>query len=184
MDEKDLIRRLKQGQQWSCNVLVDLYQKRLLKLAWGITLDREESDEKEHNAFIRHKAQCPDCRAVEARFRQADIIFATQADVMTEKLLKDASEIFIKTEERDHTPGIKGIIQPRFPGTPTVFGVLSIAVAAVIMTLTFWQHGRWPTGGVVPSPSAVVNSVDAYGSSVMILETAETHHTIIWFSET
>ena len=45
VDEEDLIRRLKQGQQWSCNVLVALYQERLLKLAWGITLDREESME-------------------------------------------------------------------------------------------------------------------------------------------
>ena len=45
VDEEDLIRRLKQGQQWSCNVLVAMYQERLLKLAWGITLDREESME-------------------------------------------------------------------------------------------------------------------------------------------
>lgn len=45
VDEEDLIRRLKQGQQWACNVLVDLYQERLLKLAWGITLDQEESRE-------------------------------------------------------------------------------------------------------------------------------------------
>ncbi len=45
MDEEDLIRRLKQGQQWSCNVLVALFQERLLKRAWGITLDREESME-------------------------------------------------------------------------------------------------------------------------------------------
>ena len=45
VDEEDLIRRLKQGQQWSCNVLVALYEERLLKLAWGITLDREESME-------------------------------------------------------------------------------------------------------------------------------------------
>ena len=52
MDEKDLIRRLKQGQQWSCNVLVDLYQERLLKLAWGITLDKEESREIVQDVFF------------------------------------------------------------------------------------------------------------------------------------
>lgn len=143
-----------------------------------------ELDEKEHNAFIRHKAQCPDCRVVEAQFRGAGIIFKKQADTMAEKLLKDAPEIFINTEERDRPPGIKERIHPRFPSTPTVFGILSLAVVAVIMILAPWQQGRLPTRGTVPSPSAVVNSVDAYGSSVMILETAETHHTIIWFSET
>ena len=43
VDEEDLIRRLRQGQQWSCNVLVDLYQERLLKLAWGITWIRKKA---------------------------------------------------------------------------------------------------------------------------------------------
>ena len=52
VDEEDLIRRLKQGQQWSCNVLVDLYQDRLLKLAWGITLDKEESREIVQDVFF------------------------------------------------------------------------------------------------------------------------------------
>lgn len=143
-----------------------------------------ELDEKEHNAFIRHKAQCPDCCAAESDFRQADIIFKQQADAMAEKLLKDAHEIFIKTEESDHPPGIKERIQRRLPSTPAVFGMLSLAVVVGIMTLALWQQDIRQTGRIVPPPSAVVNSVDAYGSSVMILETAETHHTIIWFSET
>nr|WP_319395990.1 sigma-70 family RNA polymerase sigma factor [uncultured Desulfobacter sp.] len=52
VDEKDLIHRLKQGQQWSRTVLVDLYQERLLKLAWGITLDREESMEIVQDVFF------------------------------------------------------------------------------------------------------------------------------------
>nr|WP_320191039.1 sigma-70 family RNA polymerase sigma factor [uncultured Desulfobacter sp.] len=52
VDEDDLIRRLKQGQQWACNTLVDLYQERLLKLAWGITLDKEESREIVQDIFF------------------------------------------------------------------------------------------------------------------------------------
>jgi len=52
VNEEDLIRRLKQGQQWSCNVLVNLYQDRLLKLAWGITLDKEESMEIVQGVFF------------------------------------------------------------------------------------------------------------------------------------
>lgn len=52
VDEEDLIRRLKQGQQWACNILVELYQERLLKLAWGITLDKEESREIVQDVFF------------------------------------------------------------------------------------------------------------------------------------
>lgn len=52
VDEKDLVRRLKQNQQWACNVLVGLYQERLLKLAWGITLEMEESREIVQDVFF------------------------------------------------------------------------------------------------------------------------------------
>ncbi|WP_020589481.1 hypothetical protein [Desulfobacter curvatus] len=62
--------------------------------------------------------------------------------------------------------------------------MLNLAVVVVIMFLATRYMGQPSSGVSVPGPSAVVNSIDAYGSSVMILETAETHHTIIWFSET
>ena len=51
-DEKTLIKRLKQGQQWACQVLVTNYQDRLLKIAYGITLDHEESREIVQDVFI------------------------------------------------------------------------------------------------------------------------------------
>ncbi len=52
IDEPDLVERLKKGQQWAFNVLVNKYQSRLLKVAYGITLDREDSLEVVQDVFV------------------------------------------------------------------------------------------------------------------------------------
>jgi len=52
IDEPDLVERLQKGQEWAFNVLVDKYQDRLLKLAYGITLDQEDSQEVVQDVFI------------------------------------------------------------------------------------------------------------------------------------
>ena len=39
--------------------------------------------------------------------------------------------------------------------------------------------------GIAPEdPSAIVTSIDTEYTAVMILETPDTHHTIIWYSDT
>jgi RNA polymerase sigma-70 factor (ECF subfamily) len=50
--EKDLVERLKKGQKRAFNQLVSSYQERLFKLAYGITLDREDSLEVVQDVFI------------------------------------------------------------------------------------------------------------------------------------
>lgn len=137
-----------------------------------------------YKTFIRHKAQCPDCCAAEARLRQAGMIFERQAEAMAGQLLKDTPAIVVKTGNIGHESRLGKIMKRKSRRAQAVLGMLSFAVVAVIMYLVPWPQGHLPTGLSVPGPSAVVTSVDAYGSSVMILETAETHHTIIWFSET
>ncbi|WDP93205.1 MAG: sigma-70 family RNA polymerase sigma factor [Desulfobacter sp.] len=52
MDEAALVERLKLGQDWACDRLVRLYQERLLKIAYGITLDHEESREIVQDVFV------------------------------------------------------------------------------------------------------------------------------------
>ncbi len=52
LDEQDLIERLKKGQQWAFNILVNKYEARLLKIAYGITLDQEESLEVVQDVFV------------------------------------------------------------------------------------------------------------------------------------
>jgi RNA polymerase sigma-70 factor, ECF subfamily len=50
-DEQDLVEQLKQGQTQAFSVLVNTYQKPLLKVAYGITLDPEESQEIVQDVF-------------------------------------------------------------------------------------------------------------------------------------
>jgi RNA polymerase sigma-70 factor, ECF subfamily len=52
LEENDLVARLKQGQEWAFNTLVNKYQNMLLKIAYGITLDQEESFEIVQDVFV------------------------------------------------------------------------------------------------------------------------------------
>ncbi len=52
INEQDLVTRLQKGQEWAFNVLVDSYQDRLLRIAYGITLDHEDSIEVVQDVFV------------------------------------------------------------------------------------------------------------------------------------
>ncbi len=52
IEEHGLVERLKKGQDWAYKVLVTRYQDRLLKIAYGITLDMEESQEVVQDVFV------------------------------------------------------------------------------------------------------------------------------------
>lgn len=51
-DEQALIEGLKEGRTWACSSLVNTHQDRLLKIAFGITMDHEESREIVQDVFI------------------------------------------------------------------------------------------------------------------------------------
>ncbi|MFK5952892.1 MAG: sigma-70 family RNA polymerase sigma factor [Desulfobacterium sp.] len=52
LEEKNLIKRLQQGQEAAFQILVRQYQSRLMAIAWGITLDHEESLEIVQDVFL------------------------------------------------------------------------------------------------------------------------------------
>jgi len=52
IDEQDLVERLKKGQEWAFAILVKQYRNPLMKIAYGITLDREESLEIVQDVFV------------------------------------------------------------------------------------------------------------------------------------
>lgn len=52
-DEKDLLLRLKKGQQEAYRLLVRRYQAKLVSIAYGITLDREESLDIVQDVFLK-----------------------------------------------------------------------------------------------------------------------------------
>ncbi len=51
-EEIELVERLKKGQQWAFDRLVSQYQDRLLKIAYGITFDHEDSLEVIQDVFV------------------------------------------------------------------------------------------------------------------------------------
>lgn len=53
MDEDRLVSLLRQGQDDAFRILIKRYQARLLNLAYGITLDREESQEIVQEVFLK-----------------------------------------------------------------------------------------------------------------------------------
>ena len=57
---------------------------------------------------------------------------------------------------------------------------IPLAAAATVVLVLFSVFNIM---GPNPGPSAIVNSFTGQVSSVMILETPGTHHTIVWFSE-
>ncbi len=52
IEEQELVERLRKGQQWAFNQLVTTHQNRLLKVAYSITLDHEESLEIVQDVFL------------------------------------------------------------------------------------------------------------------------------------
>lgn len=52
ISEQDLVERLIKGQQWAFNVLVERYQNRLLRIAYGVTLNHEDSIEIVQDVFV------------------------------------------------------------------------------------------------------------------------------------
>lgn len=61
-DEQQLVERLIKGQKWAFNQLVEAYRERLLKIAYGITLDREESLEIVQDVFVSVYKNIPSFR--------------------------------------------------------------------------------------------------------------------------
>jgi RNA polymerase sigma-70 factor (ECF subfamily) len=52
INEQDLVERLIKGQQWAFNVLVERYQNRLFRIAYGVTLNHEDSIEIVQDVFV------------------------------------------------------------------------------------------------------------------------------------
>lgn len=52
LSEQELVERLQKRQEWAFNILVNKYQAKLFKIAYTITLDREESFEVVQDVFV------------------------------------------------------------------------------------------------------------------------------------
>ena len=70
----------------------------------------------------------------------------------------------------------------RFFSRPVRPFLAAAASIAVLFFISLYALKHEKTAG--PGPSAIVTSIDTDYTAVMILETPDNHHTIIWYSET
>ena len=148
-----------------------------------------EIPEQEHKEFIRHAENCSACAETLADFRQMGQLFSTHTASQVNRIRTELPPITLTAPQE--TQGFKGWIGSMTEGLKSVIGrgamglkLASLSAVALILAVSLYTWQEDSGTGMVPGPSAIVNSVDTYGSSVMIIETSESQHTIIWFSET
>lgn len=141
-------------------------------------IDREISSEK-CRSFEHHLSHCRDCRELADRYRLVSFAFSRYTDRMTKGIENVNMEqqfektLFVsKKKPLKHFSGLFG---------KNVYLKLASVIAVIMIGLFPFDDDllKDPLAG----PSAIVNSVDTEYTSVMIIETQEEKHTIIWFSE-
>lgn len=151
--------------------------------------DREHCDEEQLSLYIdgesgaeesqqieRHLQRCPGCRQ-----------YVQQQKEMAQTLRREVS---IAQQAVDFERLEKQIVRAS-GGRPApgdwlrerLFSwkmMLPVAAAAALVLFVFTH---WFAPPATPGPSAVINSFTGKVSSVMILETPQRHHTVIWYRE-
>ncbi|HCY84764.1 MAG TPA: hypothetical protein DHV36_06475 [Desulfobacteraceae bacterium] len=145
-----------------------------------------------HSVFLRHAKTCAACAETLADFRQMGQLFSSHTEAEVGRIRTELPPITVTAPQgAQNRKGLWGWIGRMGQGLASVFGrgamglkLASLSAVALILAVSLYTWQGDSGNGMVPGPSAIVNSVDTYGSSVMIIETPESHHTIIWFSET
>ncbi len=126
----------------------------------------------------QHLDTCPACRDLAAQFRDVTQSFKELAELPG--VVIDPAPLY-----RTMKKAGKKTARPwtgRFFNKPVR---LFLAAAASIATLFFISvYSLKHEGTAISGPSAIVTSINTDYTAVMILETPDTHHTIIWYSET
>jgi hypothetical protein len=124
--------------------------------------------EQERSGFFHHAQTCGTCAETLENYRQMGQMFTSHTANQVHQIHRELPPICVTSPQ--------GRLRCISAGLKLKLASLSAAALILAVSLYTWQSD---TG-----PSAIVNSVDTYGSSVMIIETSESQHTIIWFSET
>ena len=125
-----------------------------------------------------HLDTCPVCRDLARQFREVSQRFNDLVELPGVSI--DPGRLHQRLEQPAEKQG-----RPRagrFFSRP----VRPFLAAAASITVLFFisLYALKNDSAVRTSPSAIVSSINTDYTAVMILETLDTHHTIIWYSET
>lgn len=149
------------------------------------TLGLYVDGELEQNVFQEienHLKTCTNCRSVVKKYKKFSRIFKNQVESQTSGSFDNLSE------ERVFTLFKKS----RQPFWQDLFNFISVkknilqlaSITAILLaSMAYYQINTVDLMGELDGPSAIVNSVEGDMASVMILETHESNHTIIWYTE-
>ena len=131
----------------------------------------------------QHLSSCPACRDLAAQFRKAAKTFEELVEPPGKVIDPDRLyQSMLHSAEKPGGSRAGRFFSHRFyrfvPFRPLLAAV-SAAVLLVIGGIVLMNNGISPD-----SPSAIVTTIDTEYTAVMIFETPDTHHTIIWYSET
>ena len=140
-------------------------------------VDNELSFE-ENKKISEHIKTCPLCKNISEEYIQMSNTFVQRTSIEVEKINTDSlGENVLKQIQRKENDYFKKVFDYF---SPKLYLKIASLVAIMVVSLIYFQ--TQPVN--IIGPSAIVNSVDGNASSIMILETEKSKHTIIWFSET
>jgi len=124
----------------------------------------------------QHLGTCSACRDLAEQFRKVTKTFdelaaQTGMAIDPDRLYRTMQE----TEEKPAGSGTGGFFSRRFR---PLLAAASVAALVIIGGIALIDNTITPD-----SPSAIVTSIDTEYTAVMIVETPDTHHTIIWYSD-
>ena len=137
----------------------------------------QELPPEEHDRVSRHLNNCPVCQKELQDMQAVSKMFRAEMEA-------DVFQAGLYNLERSVMDQIKRKKTPwweRLANTFISFKFLVPAAAAVAMLVISVSVSRY--SAIEAGPSAIVDSFTGETSSVMIMETPDSQHTIIWFNE-
>ncbi len=149
----------------------------LVDLLYDQELD-QELDEREVARFKEHLETCPSCRqALKENQALSEVFNAGFTNVVLRTSLENIEDrVMDKIQSRSQPwwRQVPGLLTPKRMLLPAT------ALTALLVVLVLYFPGSRSING---GPSALVSSLGGESASVMVFETPNTRHTIIWFEE-
>ena len=142
-----------------------------------------ELSRQERERIRHHLDACSACRNLAAQFQKAAKTFEELVDPAGSVI--EPERLFQSMQRSAEKPAVTragSFFSGRFRQVIPFRRILAATSAAVLLIIG--GVALINTGIAPEDPSAIVTSIDTEYTAVMILETPDTHHTIIWYSDT
>jgi predicted anti-sigma-YlaC factor YlaD len=131
----------------------------------------------DHHRVSEHIKDCPACQMTMQENQLITETFKNRIGKELSGVTFDGLHKKVITKVREKEKSRLSGLHNRMATKKLFFSLPIAAVLILIITISFFNTNY------TTDPSAIVNSINTKNSSVMILETQESHMTVIWFNE-